>query len=370
LLCFAVALGCGKAARGWPQSSLGEIDHGRGWGSINLVIDAEDKPIVGYVTASIGFSANEVFVKRWNGSTWEALGSQLNAAGTLASSVLLAVDSAGVIVVWNDAPPNMSLNDTVHAARWTGAWSPLGAQVSSASTYGNAPRFAAGAQGPIVTYTTFGSSAPGTVVRWDGSTWQKYPDTPSAGATYLDLAVLPDGTPVVSWPIWSAAGSTTVYTQRWDAISSSWVLLPSRTWSTQVNPSIAADTSGAIFLAGGPVPVSPADPGSPVLRAGDTTWDAVGAPQGGAGSYARFVKMAGAVALVNQQPGGYAVSQYLGADRWDVIADLGSGGPGGSTCAFAAAAVVGYAACPVWGTDVDASGQPVVHLLATSFAKP
>ena len=52
--------------------------------------------------------------------------------------------------------------------------------------------------------------APGTVVRWDGAAWQKYPDTPSAGATYLDLALLPDGNPVVSWPIWNAAGSTTV----------------------------------------------------------------------------------------------------------------------------------------------------------------
>src|SRR5437588_658963 len=268
-ICLVAAMGCGKGTRGWPQASLGEIDRGRGWGAIGMVIDAQGKPVVAYATASIGFSANQVLVKRWNGSSWEALGGQLN--------------------------------------------------------------------------------------------------TPSAGATYLDLALLPDGNPVVSWPIWNAAGSTTVYTQRWDPMSSSWVLLPPRGWNSQVNSSIAADAAGAIFLAGGPVPASPADPGAPVLRATDTSWDAVGAPQGGAGSYARFVKMAGAIALVNQQPGGYAVSQYLGGDRWEVIADLGSGGPGGTTCSFAGADRVAYDACPVWGTDIDASGQPVVHLLATSF---
>ena len=334
---------------------------------MNLVIDPNGNPVVGYATASIGFSANEVHVKRWNGTSWEALGGQLNAAGTLAFSVLLAIDSGDVIVVWNDAPPASSGNSTVRAARWNGSWSALGAQVSA--SYGDAPRLAAGAQGPVVTYTAFGSSAPGTVVRWDGTTWVAYPNTPSAGATYLDLALLPDGNPVVSWPIWSSAGATTVYTERWDAATSTWVSLPPQAWSAQVASSIASDTSGSIFLAGGPVPASPADPGSPVLRAGDTAWYAVGAPQGGAGSYAKFVRMAGAIALVNQQPAGYAVSQYLGADRWEVIAELGSGGPGGTTCAFVAGSDVAYDACPVWGSDIDANGQPVVHLLAMSFTK-
>src|SRR5437588_9311243 len=191
-ICLVAAMGCGKGTRGWPQASLGEIDRGRGWGAIGMVIDAQGKPVVAYATASIGFSASQVLVKRWNGSSWEALGGQLNAPGTLASSALLAVDSGDVVIVWDDAPPSSSLYSTVRAARWTGAWSPLGSQVSAASSYGNAPRLAAGAQGIIVTYTTFGSSAPGTVVRWDGAAWQKYPDTPSAGATYLDLALLPD----------------------------------------------------------------------------------------------------------------------------------------------------------------------------------
>src|SRR5919201_4696926 len=118
LVWITAALACGKSAPGWRQSPLGEIDRGRGWASVNLVIDPNGNPVVGYATASVGTSANEVRVKRWNGTTWEALGGQLNAAGTLAFSVLLAIDAGDVIAVWNDAPPASSSNSTVRAARW------------------------------------------------------------------------------------------------------------------------------------------------------------------------------------------------------------------------------------------------------------
>jgi len=371
-LLAAAAFACGKGGpRGWPQTSLGEIDHGPGWINPSLTLDPQGRPVVGYTNAPLTFAANQAWVKRWNGSAWEALGGQLNTSGTEAGSPQLAIDSGDVVAVWAEAPPSSSLQETIRAARWTGSsWTPIGAQVTPAGTYGNGLRFAAGAQGPIVTYTQWATSASGTVTRWDGVSWRTYPPTPSMGATYLDLALQADGSPLISWAVQTTSPQYTVKTLRWDVPSLAWIQFPANTYNSTVNTSIALDASGGIFLASGPPPAASSDPGLPVLRAGGTSWDGVGAPQGGAGSFAHFVHTTGPLALINLEPRGYTVSQYLGGTQWEAIAELPNASPGGHPCGLTATDTTVFAACPVWGLDVDANGHQVSHLLAMDFRKP
>src|SRR5205085_8228005 len=146
----------------------------------SLTLDPQGRPVVGYSNAPLTSGANQAWVKRWNGSGWEALGGQLNTSGTEAGSPQLAIDAGDVVAVWAEAPPSSSLQETIRAARWTGSsWAPIGAQVTPAGTYGNGLRVAAGAQGPVVTYTQWGTSASGTVTRWDGVSWKTYVSTPS-----------------------------------------------------------------------------------------------------------------------------------------------------------------------------------------------
>ena len=261
--------------------------------------------------------------------------------------------------------------ETIRAARWTGSsWAPIGAQVTPAGTYGNGLRFAAGAQGPVVTYTQWGTSASGTVTRWDGVSWKTYVSTPSMGATYLDLALQADGSPVISWAVQTTSPQYIVKTLRWDVPSLAWIQLPANTYDSTVNTSIAVDASGGIFLASGPPPAASSDPGLPVLRAGATSWGGVAAPQGGAGSFAHFVQTTGPLALINLEPRGYTVSQYLGGTQWEAIAEIPNARPGGSPCGLTATATTVFAVCPVWGLDVDANGRQVSHLLAMEFRKP
>ena len=88
-----------------------------------LRVDTQGRPTVVWLEDRGGIDT--VFVKRWTGSAWQALGGALNVnAGSLAEAPSLALDQQGdAVIAWAEGNAG---NRRVYAKRWTGsAWQTL-----------------------------------------------------------------------------------------------------------------------------------------------------------------------------------------------------------------------------------------------------
>jgi hypothetical protein len=206
-----------------------------------------------------------VFVRRWSTSGWTALGSALNNAGRAAQEVTLALDRSGTpFVAWIETVvAGASSSNQVFVRRWNGAaWTALGGALnvnSAMNATGSSIRVDESGV-PTVVWTEWVSGAPALrrahAKRWDGAAW-----TALGGALNTDparsvgdaaFALDADGRPVVAWSEASATANVSrVWVKRWTGAAWSAV----GHLSLNLNPNrngesvgVALDSSGAIFV--------------------------------------------------------------------------------------------------------------------------
>ncbi len=146
-----------------------------------LQIDPMGQPVVAWIESD-GAEKN-VYVRRWNGTQWQALGTKLSAysgTGSHAENVSLALDAAGnPVVVWVE---NDGTSDALHARRWIGStWSVIGANVTAGVELSlTAISLVVEAAGnPIVMWHEYPAGEL-KVVRWTGASWSAYLDPTAA----------------------------------------------------------------------------------------------------------------------------------------------------------------------------------------------
>jgi hypothetical protein len=219
----------------------------------SLALDSSGNPTISwYEWGGASFLYN-IYVKRWNGSSWVQLGTALDVnTNSSAYYPSLALDNSGnPVVSWveSDGP-----SDNIYVKRWNGSnWVQLGGFLD-ANIDQNAynPRLALdGAGNPVVSWhEDDGSNYNIYVKRWDGSSW-----VPLGGeidmfngfnAVESSLALDSSGNPVVAWREWNGT-SDNIYVKRWVS-DVGWVSLGSSlNWITNLtaySPSLALDSLG------------------------------------------------------------------------------------------------------------------------------
>ncbi len=95
-------------------------------GSPSLALDAQDRPVVAFKEARSGF---DVFVKRWTGNAWQAVGGSVNDETGLADGPALALDAQGnPTVAWLENAGAVG----VFVKRWDGQnWVAVGGRLNA-----------------------------------------------------------------------------------------------------------------------------------------------------------------------------------------------------------------------------------------------
>lgn len=325
-IAFVAGLGCGDDSRqvGWVGAPLGEVTSvASALEQPAIAVDADGRPVVAYVDDHAA-----LLVKKWNGSTWVQLGEALNDNGSVASSPAVTLDAGALAVAWEEA---VSTDSIVRVARFDGtAWRRLGTQISPATSVAHGPRIASGTQGLVVAYYG-GLDREAVVSLWSGSTWQDWPRLPSQNAGTVDLALLADGSPAVTWIYSNWQGSIVqneASTRYWNTAAGGWGSLPSIGLQASASAFLASDSDGALFLA-----VHDASTSSqPIRRAipGASDWQTVGLPDVPLRSEGPLVALPGTgVAVAFSGDSSWGVARYTGS-LWEVVATVG-----GQPCSIA-----------------------------------
>jgi len=185
-------------------------------------------------------SDNEIYIRRWNGSSWNPVGTNANGglsnnSGDSGGPAIVITDQGVPYVAWTDA----STGDTeVYVRSWDGtAWKEVGAGsatgggISNNSGASRAPTMTADSLGRI--YVIWPDNTNGTfnimVRRWNGSSWTEVGTgsasgggiSQSSGDTFTPHAAIgTDDIPYVVWfgkPLGSADVFTPeIYARRWN----------------------------------------------------------------------------------------------------------------------------------------------------------
>lgn len=222
----------------------------------SLAVDGSGNQVVAW-SESNGTSTN-IYVKRWNGSSWAQVGTTFLNVNTNkdATEPALKLDSSGnPVVAWKELDGN---TNRIYAKRWNGsAWVQIGSNALSGSLNAETPSLALDASGdPVVTWRTVSASPLFSniqVARWDGSTWinigGKLDVNDSGNTDFLSfnpsVALTSSGNPVVAWSETDGT-SRNIYVKRWDG--STWAQvggkLDANTDKNAFRPSLALDGSG------------------------------------------------------------------------------------------------------------------------------
>ena len=169
-------------------------------GDTVIVLDEDDRPVVAFVE-TLSDEGSNVHVQSWNGTGWVQLGPALDINLTRAALVPdVALDlSWRPVVTWAEEGSNNQFG--VYVKRWNGtSWELLGSALNvnvSDSAYN--PSVKINTQGqPVVVF----EEGDGLVVKtWNGSTWVQGSSTYSAGtgSPTTPAFVLDGDTPVVTW---------------------------------------------------------------------------------------------------------------------------------------------------------------------------
>ena len=186
----------------WKELGAGSAT-GDGWAGVMtntsyddnaLVLDSQARPIVAWCP-SVGGAA-EVYVKRWNGSAWQEVGTGSASGGGISASagastdVALVFDAAGTLyAAWSEAT---SEDTEIYVKRWNGStWSEVGAGSASAGGISNdavasmAPILMLSHDGlPMVLWNSGvdGVSQALMARRFDGGTWVELDAGAATGA--------------------------------------------------------------------------------------------------------------------------------------------------------------------------------------------
>jgi hypothetical protein len=166
----------------------------------DIALDAAGNPVVAWA------EDYNIHVKRWNGSAWVSLGTALDVSlGNQSEWPSLEVDTTGKIVIaWHEIEFNKS--DNIYVKRWNGStWSFVGA--NPVSRHGTTPSLTLnGNNNPVVSWAEFTNTDLTNVYvkRFDGTTWTTVGSNPldmdvSQYAYPYAIALDGSGNPTVTW---------------------------------------------------------------------------------------------------------------------------------------------------------------------------
>ena len=163
----------------------------------------------------------EIYVMHWNGSVWEEVGEGSASGGGISNTpgystyhAMALAPNGEVYVAWSDDSSN---KDEIYLRRWNGtAWeevgtgSATGGGLSNLAAYSARPSVAVASDGTpyIAWYSENASLAEIRVHTWNGTTWENIPTTISMNVDtcchtgwpgYLTIALAPNDTPYLTW---------------------------------------------------------------------------------------------------------------------------------------------------------------------------
>jgi hypothetical protein len=230
----------------WNGSSWGELG-GSATGSgvaspivaaaPSLAVNTSGNPVIAWQDAGGG----GIFLKLWNGSAWVELGGSATGGGisgalATASTVSLALDVSGnPTVAWQDGSSGKL---QVYLKKWNGSsWVALGGSattggVSATTAVAQSPSLALDTSGnPYVTWSDSASGNLEIYLRyWNGSSWLELGGSATSGgvsstvgaSTNPSLGLDSSGNPSLAWTD-TSSGKAEIYARRWNGAS--WVEL-------------------------------------------------------------------------------------------------------------------------------------------------
>jgi hypothetical protein len=300
-----VEMGAGSASGGGISGNTGSSSYPA------IAIGTDGNPIITWHDSSGG--DNEIYVKRWNGSSWVQIGTGSASGGGISNnnydSVYPAIaigPDGNPIITWADkssGPGGTSGDYEIYARRWdptSSSWVEIGTGSAteggiSNNTYDSSlPAIAIDGSGkPVIVWRDYRTSSNAEIYvrQWDGSSWV---EMGTGGATVGGIsnnagtsstpaiAIDADGNPIVAWQD-STGGNNEIYVRRWDPLSSSWVEMGTGSASGK-GISTNAGSSSDLALVGG---------ANPLIAWMDNS----------AGNYEIYVKRWDASAWVDTEPG-------------------------------------------------------------------
>jgi hypothetical protein len=220
----------------------------------------------------------EIYVRRWNGSSWEEVGTGSASGGGISNNAdtswfpAMAIDQNGLpYISWHDVT---SGDFEIYVRRWNGAnWvevgtgSATGGGISNngGGSYGSSIGFDPVSQLPFITWFDDGGGDLEIYVRqWSGSAWVEVGTGSASGGGISNnsgisfnpaIAFESQGTPYITWYD-ESAGDSEIYIRRWNGASWEEVGTGSATdggisnnSGQSYSPSIAVDAYDIIYVA-------------------------------------------------------------------------------------------------------------------------
>jgi hypothetical protein len=205
-------------------------------------------------------TASNIYVRQWLSGSWQQLGPALSAVtgATNARSPGLVFDSTGSpVVIWRETAGTA---DNLYVWRWTGtAWEALGAALSAypgATNVQDSSIALDSAGNPVVAWTEEGSSGYDVhVARWTGSSWQTTGGAISSGSytrftNGLSLKLTAQGVPFLAWvPLIDDGQVMESRLELWRFVQGAWEHLLTTGNGEPSGVSLALDANGVPTLA-------------------------------------------------------------------------------------------------------------------------
>jgi hypothetical protein len=202
-----VEVGSGSASSGGISNSY------CAWNP-SIAVSPDNRPCVVWENESCIEEYSQIYIRRWNGSSWEEVGSG-SASGTGISntdyhsldSVVEIAPNGTPFVVWKDS-------GGIYVLQWNGtAWVEAGAGSASSGGIGDGMYPAAAVSANNELYVTYSRNIPSAFTevyakQWDGSTWREVGTGSASGngisatgdySYYPQVAVAPTGRVYVAW---------------------------------------------------------------------------------------------------------------------------------------------------------------------------
>jgi hypothetical protein len=235
---------CWKGSN-WEEVGSGSASGGgisNNWGDSfwpSLAVASDGTPYVAWHDFTGG--DREIYVRRWNGSSWEEVGTGSASGGGISDndgaswvpSLAVAPDGTPYVAWYDDS----SGDEEIYVRRWNGSsWEEVGSGsasgggISDNDGWSYRPSVAVAPDGtPYVAWYDDSSGDEEIYVRrWNGSSWEEVGSGSASGGGISDnsgnssrasVAVAPDGTPYVAWQD-DSGGDYEIYVRRWNG--SSW----------------------------------------------------------------------------------------------------------------------------------------------------
>jgi hypothetical protein len=175
-----------------------------------LQLNSSDQPLIAYVQNQSSSDTN-LYVKQWDGSSWQALGGQLERVGVsvVSQPAMTLISQQIPVVAWDEWLS--AEGHHVYVRRWNPSsqtWQNMGGALELDSSNYHFIKLALNSAGqPVIAWTdnSFSATTPGKIYvkEWTGTSWQAI-GTPITLATqdyasWLYLSMDSTGKPVLGW---------------------------------------------------------------------------------------------------------------------------------------------------------------------------